>query len=290
MKRSVNAPRRRSTVQARPVTQRSLMGYVRNGKLPALLLLLVAGWGLYATLTSPRYVVQQVRLEGGHALTQADVATLAQVQGLPIWSVASADVEARVAQSPYVERVSARVVLPATVLVRVQERQPAMRWQSGNVVYDVAQDGRILAAAPGVSSPSPDLVASDVATQTTALSPTDVLSPTASVAPQPSSANGNSVVIVDTTPDRVLQPGEYVDQDALEVARRVALRAAEFPQPLEQIAWQQNVGVVLTVGGKTVLIGNSERLDEKLAIFSKVVREQTPFSLLDLRPTAPYLR
>ena len=290
MKRSVNAPRRRSMVQARPVTQRSLLGYVRNGKLPAAALLLVAGWLLYATLTSPRYVVQQVRLEGGHALTEADVATLVDVQGTPIWSVAAADVESRVAQSPYVEQVSARVVLPATVLVHVQERQPAMRWQSGDVVYDVAQDGRILAAAPNASSPSPSLVASDVATQTTALTPTTVLSPTASVAPQPSTVNGNSVVIVDTTPDRTLQPGEYVDREALEVARRVALRAAEFPAPLEQIAWQQNTGVVLTVGGKTVVIGNSERLDEKLAIFSKVVREQTPFSFLDLRPTAPYLR
>jgi cell division protein FtsQ len=266
------------------------MGYVRNGKLPALLLLLGAGWLLYATLTSPRYVVQQVRLEGGHALTQADVATLVNVQGTPIWSVAAEDVESRVAQSPYVERVSARVVLPATVLVRVQERQPAMRWQSGDVVYDVAQDGRILAAAPNEASPLPDLIASDVATETTVLSPAGVLSPTTSVSPQSSIVNSNSVVIVDTTPDRTLQPGEYVDGDALEVARRVALRAAEFPAPLEQITWEQNIGVVLRVGGKTVVIGNSERLDEKLAIFGKVVREQTPFSLLDLRPTAPYLR
>jgi hypothetical protein len=38
------------------------------------------------------------------------------------------------------------------------------------------------------------------------------------------------------------------------------------------------------------VIGNSDRLDEKMAIFGNVVREQTPFSLLDLRPTAPYLR
>jgi hypothetical protein len=39
-----------------------------------------------------------------------------------------------------------------------------------------------------------------------------------------------------------------------------------------------------------VVVGNSERLDEKLAILVKVLREQTPFTLLDLRPSAPYLR
>jgi cell division protein FtsQ len=280
------SPRRRSTVQAQPIKQRSFGGYVRNGKIPAVMLLLGAGWLLYATLTSPRYVVQQVRLEGGNALMEADVAALSAVQGQSIWNVEPSEVEARVAQSPYVEQASAQVVLPATVLVRVRERQPAMRWQHNDTVYDVAQDGRILAAAPNASlaSPSASVAGTDVVTATAPISPTS------SVAPVPRVISGNSVVVIDTTPDRVLEPGSYVDPDALEVARRVALRAAELPAPLEQIRWEQNIGVVLQVGGRTVVVGNSERLDEKLAILVKVLREQTPFTLLDLRPSAPYLR
>jgi cell division protein FtsQ len=280
------SPRRRSTVQAQPIKQRSFGGYVRNGKIPAVMLLLGAGWLLYATLTSPRYVVQQVRLEGGNALMEADVAALSAVQGQSIWNVEPSEVEARVAQSPYVEQASAQVVLPATVLVRVRERQPAMRWQHNDTVYDVARDGRILAAAPNASlaSPSASVAGTDVVTATAPISPTS------SVAPVPRVISGNSVVVIDTTPDRVLEPGSYVDPDALEVARRVALRAAELPAPLEQIRWEQNIGVVLQVGGRTVVVGNSERLDEKLAILVKVLREQTPFTLLDLRPSAPYLR
>jgi cell division protein FtsQ len=280
------SPRRRSTVQAQPIKQRSFGGYVRNGKIPAVMLLLGAGWLLYATLTSSRYVVQQVRLEGGNALMEADVAALSAVQGQSIWNVEPSEVEARVAQSPYVEQASAQVVLPATVLVRVRERQPAMRWQHNDTVYDVAQDGRILAAAPNASlaSPSASVAGTDVVTATAPISPTS------SVAPVPRVISGNSVVVIDTTPDRVLEPGSYVDPDALEVARRVALRAAELPTPLEQIRWEQNIGVVLQVGGRTVVVGNSERLDEKLAILVKVLREQTPFTLLDLRPSAPYLR
>jgi cell division protein FtsQ len=150
----------------------------------------------------------------------------------------------------------------------------------------VAQDGRILAAAPNASlaSPSASVAGTDVVTATAPISPTS------SVAPVPRVISGNSVVVIDTTPDRVLEPGSYVDPDALEVARRVALRAAELPAPLEQIRWEQNIGVVLQVGGRTVVVGNSERLDEKLAILVKVLREQTPFTLLDLRPSAPYLR
>lgn len=278
------SPRRRSTVQAQPIEQRSFGGYVRNGKIPAAVLLFGAGWLLYATLTSPRYVVQQVRLEGGNALTEADVAALSAVQGQSIWNVEPSDVEARVAQSPYVEQASAQVVLPATVVVRVRERQPAMRWQQGDTVFDVAQDGRILAAVAASASPSPSVAATDVLTATASVSST------APVAPSPSVITSNSIVVIDTTPDRVLEPGSYVDPDGLEVARRVALRAAELPAPLEQIRWEQNIGVVLQVGGRTVLVGNSERLDEKLAILANVLREQTPFTMLDVRPSVPYLR
>lgn len=291
--------RRRSTVQAQPIEQRSFGSYLRNGKIPAALLMLGAGWTLYATLTSPRYVVQQVRLEGGSALTEADVTALVDAQGKSIWNVEAGDVEARVKQSPYVDQASAQVVLPATVVVRVRERQPAMRWQQGNTIYDVAQDGLIIAAINPSSSPiagtgvltdTSAISATGEISATTPLSATGAISPTAAVVPSPSLLSGNSIVIVDTTPDRVLEPGGYVDADALEVARRVALRAAELPAPLEQIRWQQNIGVSLQVGGRTVVVGNSDRLDEKLAILGKLLREQTAFTVLDLRPSTPYLR
>jgi cell division protein FtsQ len=270
-------------VQAQPIEQRSFGSYIRNGKIPAVVLLFGAGWLLYTTLMSPHYVVQQVRLEGGSALTEADVAALSAVQGQSIWNVEPDDVEARVAQSPYVEQASAQVLLPATVVVHVRERQPAMRWQQGETVYDVTQDGRILAAIMPSASPS-------VAAATDVVTATASISQTVPAAPSPSVITSNSVVVIDTTPDRVLEPGSYVDPDALEVARRVALRAAELPAPLEQIKWEQNIGVVLQVGGRTVVVGNSERLDEKLAILVQVLREQTPFTMLDLRPSAPYLR
>ncbi len=280
------SPRRRRTVQAQPIEKRSFGSYIRNGKIPAAVLMLGAGWLLYATLTSPRYVVQQVRLEGGSALTEAHVAALAAVQGQSIWNVEPIDVESRVAQSPYVEQATAQVVLPATVVVHVRERQPAMRWQQGETVYDVAQDGRILAAIV----PSPGASATNEVTTTASITATASISPTASVAPSPSVITSNSIVVIDTTPGRVLEPGSYVDPDALEVARRVALRAAELPAPIEQIRWEQNTGVVLQVGGRTVVVGNSEQLDEKLAILVQVLREQTPFTTLDLRPSTPYLR
>lgn len=286
---------------------------MRNGQLPALLLLISASGLLYATLTSPRYVVQHVVLEGGNALTQDDVEALAGVQGEPIWQVRPQDVELRVEQSPYVEDADAHVLLPATVVVQVRERQPAMRWHHNGSTYEVAQDGRILAEVTSASPPEPlgntgVLTDSEVLTGTDALANAEVMtgteivtssealtntmpvSPTESLEPTPSFQDGDTIVVVDITPNRELKPNDYVDADALEVARRVALRAEELPEPLQRITWEQNIGIVLEVGNRTAVIGSSERLDEKLAILVQVLQNETAFSYLDLRPTAPYYR
>lgn len=101
----------------------------------------------------------------------------------------------------------------------------------------------------------------------------------------------SSVAIMDTTPNRQLKPGDRVDPDALEVARRVTLRTAELPAPLQRIEWDAGLGVSLIVGdNKQAVIGKSERLDEKLAILAQLLHDSTPFTYLDLRPTTPYYR
>lgn len=101
----------------------------------------------------------------------------------------------------------------------------------------------------------------------------------------------SQLTIVDTTPHRELQPGDKVDPDALEVARRVTLRAHELPAPIQRIEWDAGLGVSLIVAdGKQAVIGRSERLDEKLAILAQLLWDSTPFSYLDLRPTTPYYR
>jgi cell division protein FtsQ len=101
----------------------------------------------------------------------------------------------------------------------------------------------------------------------------------------------NTVEIVDTTPNRELKPKDRVDPDALEVARRVTLRKAELPAPLQRIEWDGGLGISLIVGdNKQAVIGKSERLDEKLAILIQLLRDGTPFTYLDLRPTTPYYR
>ncbi len=288
------ADKRPQASQARPGFRRVLQWSVRSGKLFALVVLGVTGWLLYDAITSDQYVVRTVRAEGTLALTPDDVQALADVDGDPIWFVRDAEVEERVRQSPYVEGVRARVELPDTVVVEVKERRPDVRWVHAGVTYAVAWDGLVLAVA-GEPPANPAAPATQPITVEGAIGPltitqTETISPT-QAADVPGPVFVSSVAIMDTTPNRQLKPGERVDPDALEIARRVTLRAAELPAPLQRIEWDAGLGVSLIVGDtKQAVIGKSERLDEKLAILVALLRDGTPFTYLDLRPTTPYYR
>jgi hypothetical protein len=263
---------------------------LRSGKLLALIVLAFASWLLYDALTSPGYVVRAVSAQGLMALSNADVQALADATGQSIWLVRDDEVEARIRQSPYVERVNARVLLPDTLLIQVTERRPEVRWTHQGTTYAVTWDGLVLASTmPGAAATQP-------LTSTQGLLPPLTISETNTVSQTqegnvPGPAFVGSVAIVDTTPNRQLKPGDKVDPDALEVARRVTLRAAELPAPLQRIEWDAGLGVSLIVGdNRQVIIGKGERLDEKLAVLNYLLRDTTPFSLLDLRTTTPYYR
>ncbi|MBV9791362.1 MAG: FtsQ-type POTRA domain-containing protein [Chloroflexi bacterium] len=284
------AEKRRDSSQAKPGVRRVLLWSLRSGKLMALIVLAVAGWLLYDALTSPGYVVRAVSAQGVTALSNDDVQTLAGVTGQSIWLVRGDEIEARIRQSPYVERVTARVLLPDTVVVQVTERRPEVRWTHNGTTYAVTWDGLVLAGAP------PSAAATQPLTTTESISAPATISETGAVSQTqegdvPGPAFVSSVAIVDTTPNRELKAGDKVDPDALEVARRVTLRAGELPAPLQRIEWDAGLGVSLIVAdNKQVIIGKGERLDEKLAILAHLLHDSTPFSVLDLRTTTPYYR
>jgi len=202
-----------------------------------------------------------------------------------------------------VQHAEARLVLPDRLHVHVTERKPEVRWMHDGTAYAVTWDGRVIdqvgeKPAPAVASPI---------SETAALSQTQPLSETVPVTPsealtetgQPDVASAplghdfaSAVTIVDTTPNRPLKVGDHVDSDALELARRVTLRApTELPRPIARIEWDAGLGVSLIVDdGRQVVLGKSDDLDRKLATLRWVMSDNTPYRYLDLRPNTPYYR
>lgn len=285
--------------QARPGIRRRLGTFVRSGKLAALLLVGVSAWAADQALSSPRFTVHTVRAEGNDALTVEDVAKFADVQGASMWSVQTVDIERRVAESPYVEAVKVRLQLPDVVVVAVRERRPNVRWLHDGQTFAVTPGGLIVDQLVPTIPLTSNLALSNAApavtqpfTSTTSITNTALPSPNVTtIIVEPKAEFVSEVTVVDTTPNRPLKVRDYVDPDAVELARRVVLRATELPQPIARIEWDAGQGVSLIMSeGRQVILGHSNDLDRKLATLRFLLGDGTQFTKLDLRPNAPYYK
>lgn len=236
-----------------PGPRRKLGAWVATGRLASLLLLLGALGGLLYIATAPRFVVQEVRVEGTHIMRPTDIVALADVRGASIWLVDRQQVVERLKRSPYVERAAVEVMLPDRVTITIEERRPEVRWRSAGTLYLVAADGRVLGA------------------ETTPL--TDAL-------------------VIDDRSARPIEPDERIDPDALTLASALALRLPnELGMTPANIAWGADTGILVTTDdGRTIIFGRNEALDNKLVILNTLLKDGTAFTYLDLRPSTPFYR
>lgn len=232
--------------------RRSLLELIKTGQLFSFCLFLVTVWMLYELFTSPKFTIQQVEVHGNDALKTDIVVNLSGLQGIPIWFVNVDAVAERLLQNAYVEQVSISVTLPDHATIGIAERKPEVRWQLNGVHYLVDSSGVVLDIAQ--EPPEPD-----------------------------------TLVIVDTTM-HALQPGNWVDADALQLAQVLALRLpGELNFTPASIGWDIGLGVFVTSAtGQTIIFGQSDNLDRKLAVLNFLLNDGTAFTYLDLRPSNPF--
>lgn len=238
--------------QAVPGAQRALLAWLRNGRLASLALFLVTVGVLAYVFTAPRFSVQQIRVEGNNALDAATVAELVDLRGRPIWFVNTDHALARLKANAYVASAAIDLTLPDAARVRIVERRPEVRWQAGGVHYLVDGSGKVLGLAR-------EAAAADV------------------------------LVITDSS-HLELKPNEQIDSDALHLAQNLALRLpVELGFTPAQIGWDYGLGIYVRGPlGQTIVFGQSEHLDRKLAVLQVLLQDQTAFTYLDLRPANPF--
>ncbi len=238
--------------QAVPGLRRSLASWLANGRLLSLALCVVTVGILAYALTSPRFSVWQIRVEGNRILEAEQVAGLADALGRPIWFVKPAAVAARLRENAYIASASVDLALPDVMRIRIVERRPEVRWQAGGAHYLVDGSGKVLGLAR-------------------------------------ESAPDDALVIADTS-HLELKPNDLVDVDAVHLAQELALRLpVELGFTPAQIGWDYGLGVFVRAPlGQTIVFGRSENLDRKLAILNVVLQDQTAFTYLDLRPSNPF--
>jgi cell division protein FtsQ len=244
----------RSGSAVRPGPRRAVGSWLASGRIASLLLLIASLGGLLYIATDPRFSVQEIDVEGAQAMNQAAVADLTGARDQSIWLVDTKQIVERLKTSAYIEQASANVALPDRLTIRVSERKPEVRWQSGSALYLLDASGRVLDS--------------------------DTTAPVS-----------NTLVIEDRS-NRPLQPNDTVDPDAIKLGRLLSLRLpAELGLHPAHISWDLDSQMfVTTADNRKIIFGQSDNLDGKLAVLGALLKDNTAFTLLDLRPDTPFYR
>ena len=98
--------------------------------------------------------------------------------------------------------------------------------------------------------------------------------------------------MIEDRSNRLLQPNDMVDADALKLGRVLSLRLpAELGLRPARIGWNLDTKVfIMTADNRTIIFGRSDNLDDKLSVLGTLLKDGTAFTLLDLRPVTPFYR
>ncbi|MEO7912383.1 MAG: FtsQ-type POTRA domain-containing protein [Roseiflexaceae bacterium] len=238
----------------RPGPRRAVSSWIASGRITSLLLLIAALGGLLYVATAPRFNVREISVDGAQAMKANAVADLAGVRGQSIWLVDTQQIVERLKGSAYIEQAQASVSLPDRIAITVTERRPEVRWQSGSTLYLLDASGRVL--------------------------DTDTTGPI------------SKTLVIEDRSNRPLQPNDMVDIDALKLGRVLSLRLpAELGLRPAHIGWNLDTKIFITTSdNRTIIFGRSDNLDDKLSVLGTLLKDQTAFTLLDLRPEMPFYR
>lgn len=113
-------------------------------RLPSALLLIALAWASYILFTSPDFYVYGAEVRGNSAVTPEEVYAASGLEGLSIFWVDPATISERVQTLPNIKSAHVRVLLPARVIISIEERTPELIWQTGDAQWWVDAQGTLV--------------------------------------------------------------------------------------------------------------------------------------------------
>ena len=203
--------------------------------------------GLYF---SPVLRIQDVEVVGATNVSREEIIGLARLGDQSMLRLDLASAERRVESIPIVQDARLERRWPQTIRIQITERSPWALWEIGDARYVIDTEGVVLPGSAPVE---------------------------------------NAPVIRDITGVSRLAPGDQVDRDTVIAAQALLERVPErlaIEVTVLEYTPQQGLAV-LTTAGYRVVVGDSQNLDYKLAVWQAIEgrlgRETMAGHVLDLR-------
>ena len=199
---------------------------------------------------SPMLRVQRVQVVGATTIDPAEVAQLAALEDDSMFHPGTDAAHERIAYLPVVQTVKIDRQWPQTIRIEITERVAWGYWQVGDQNYVIDVDGVVL--------------------------------------PEIQPAEGAPVIKDLSNPVRLV-PGDRVDEDAVALTRALLQRVpAEMALSIASLEYSPTSGLTVTTdAGYRVVIGDSQNIDYKLAVWKGVEgqlgRDGMAGHVLDLR-------
>ncbi len=230
-----------------------------SGQLAALIGALACGGAVAYLLTAGTLQIRQVDLAGAGLTSPEAITAAIGVSGHNIFTVEPQVAASRLAALPTVREAQVWGELPDRLVVRLVERQPALVWQLGEDRYLLDGGGFVIAKTP---------------------------------ATEPSQALPQIVVRAGDPPI----VGGRVDMTILQAALTIARRASEYGVTVGRIEYAPATGLTVitpgsagAAGGRSIVIGSSARLEEKLSVAGEVIRTEQSWAILNATdPDRPF--
>lgn len=217
-------------------TQRRLRR-IRGRRILGALAVFALVFGALALYLSPLLRVQQVEVAGTATLDPAEVSRLASLQGQSMLRLDAEGAVGRIGFLPMVASVEIERSWPQTVRIHVKEREPWGYWQVGEDRYVIDAEGVVLQAEARAPDGAP--------------------------------------AIIDLSNPVRLFPGDRVDYDSVALARALMTRVpAEMALYIARVEYSPASGLTVTTdAGYRVVLGDSQNLEYKLAVWRKIEEE-----------------
>jgi cell division protein FtsQ len=203
--------------------------------------------GLYF---SPFLRVQNVEVVGASDTDRQQITDLVHSKGSSMLTATFGGAEDRISALPQIKTVQIDRSWPNTVTVTVSERQPWGTWIAGTTPYVIDDEGVVL--------------------------------PEGSAAP-------DGALVVHALAAPPMSAGDHVDPDAIALTQSLIQQVPpRLQMNVSEVDWSEDKGLTVTVdAGYTVVVGDSENMDYKLAVWQQIDtefgRDSMSGHVLDLR-------